>query len=132
MRKKIGMTSYVLCASPVYLEHFGKPDKIAALYQHRYLTHTGRSVENLVHFKHQDVTLSPYLWFNSYDGLIAAGLQGLGLIWVHRYAAEAYLKSGQLVELLPEEATPPRPVYLQYLANEYVDPKIRAFIDFFG
>lgn len=132
VQKKMGMTSYVLCASPAYLERFGTPQKIADLYQHRYLTHTGRYVENLVHFKNQDVTLLPYLWFNSYDGLFAAGLQGLGLIWVHRYAAEEHLQKGHLVEILPEEAAPPRPVYLQYLAAEYIDPKVRAFVDFFG
>lgn len=131
VQKKIGMTSYVLCASPAYLERSGTPQKLADLYAHHYLTHTGRDAENIVYFKHQDITLSPYSWFNNYEGLLAAGLQGLGLIWVHRYAVEAYLQSGQLIELLADEAAPPRPVYLQYLAAEYIDPKIRAFVGFF-
>ncbi len=132
VQKKIGMTSYALCASSIYLQRFGTPQKIADLYVHRYLTHTGRYSERLVHFKGQDIMLPPYLWFNNYDGLLAAGLEGLGLIWVHRYAVEDYLKKGQLIEILAEEAAPPRPVYLQYLAAEYIDPKVRAFVDFFG
>ncbi len=132
VQKKIGATSYVLCANSTYLKRFGTPQKISDLYAHHYLAHTGRNPDNVLHFKKQDITLPPYSWFNNYESLLAACLEGLGLIWVHRYAAEDLLKKGQLIELLAKEAAPSRPVYLQYLATEYIDPKVRAFVEFFG
>ena len=132
VQQQIGATSYALCASPAYLKRLGTPQKISDLYAHHYLAHTGRSPDNLLYFKNQNITLLPYSWFNNYEGLLAACLEGLGLIWVHRYAVEEALKKGQLVELLAKEAAPSCPVYLQYLASEYIDPKVRAFVDFFG
>lgn len=132
VQKQIGATSYALCASPAYLKQMGTPETINDLYAHHYLAHTGRNPDNALHFKKQNITLPAYSWFNNYEGLLAACLEGIGLIWVHRYAVEDLLKKGQLTELLPKEAVPSCPVYLQYLATEYIDPKVRAFVEFFG
>jgi DNA-binding transcriptional LysR family regulator len=131
-QKQIGVTRYVLCASPGYIKQAGIVHDIADLQNHRYLTHTGRNPDNLIRFKNQEIMVSPYLWFNSYDGLFGAALQDLGLIWVHYPAVEPLLQTGKLIELLPKEAPPAQPVYIQYLHGEYIDPKIRAFVDFFS
>lgn len=131
-QKQIGVTRYVLCASPGYIKRAGTVQDIADLHNHRYLTHTGRNPDNLIRFKSQEILVSPYLWFNNYDGLFGAALQDLGLIWVHHPAVEPLLQTGQMIELLAHEAPPAQPVYLQYLHGEYIDPKVRAFVDFFS
>ncbi len=131
-QKQIGITRYVLCASPDYIKRYGTVKNIADLQNHRYLTHSGRNPDNLIRFKNQEIIVSPYLWFNNYDGLFGAALQDLGLIWVHYPAVEKLLQTGKMIELLPNEAPPAQPIYLQYLHGEYIDPKIRAFVDFFS
>ena len=45
------------------------------------------------------------LSFDSNDAIVDAGLAGDGLVQLHTYMAEPYLKSGQLVQVLTEYAT---------------------------
>lgn len=132
VQKAIDTTRYVICASPQYFARYGKPSKIEELKEHRYLTHMGRNPDYAVHLAHRTLMLNPYLWFNHYETLFEGALQGLGLIWVHEHAVSDFLKDGSLVEIFEKHSLRNQNVYLYYQNGQYIDPKIRAFVDFFS
>lgn len=131
VQKRIGSTYYILCASPTYLEKMGTPQTVEDLKHHRYLSHAGRIQNYLIELKSTNLITDPYMWFSNYEGLIEAALQGLGYIWAHEYVVTGLIREGKLTEILPHEVAPERPIYLYYQNGQYIDPKIRAFVDFF-
>jgi DNA-binding transcriptional LysR family regulator len=46
-----------------------------------------------------------------------------------RIAAQPYLDSGQLREVLPQWKPTPMPVSVAYVKNRQVSPRVRAFVD---
>lgn len=132
IQKAIDTTRYVLCAAPCYFERFGKPKNLEALKEHRYLTHMGRNPDYAVRLKHRTLMLTPYLWFNHFDAIFDAALQGLGIIWVHEHGVRRYLDSGELVEIFEPYSLAQQKVYLYYPNGQYIDPKTRAFVEYFS
>ena len=65
IQKRIAATSYSLCASPGYLEQFGRPEKPDDLKNHRYIAHSMRKPDNELLFHDKEVvTLTPYIRVN--------------------------------------------------------------------
>ena len=54
----------------------------------------------------------------------------LGIALISRYLAHDDLEAGSLVRVLPETLGRSERVSLIYADREYLDPKIRAFVDF--
>lgn len=130
IRRKISQTRYIYCASPSYLEHFGTPQKLTDLVHHRYITHSMRMPDNVLIFGNQQVTLDPYLRINDAWAMLTCALNGLGIIKVHDYIVKESLQMGKLVEVLAPYSQEEYPIYLYYMQNRYLSPKIRHFIDF--
>ena len=66
------------------------------------------------------------------DGLNGSSqgiLLGLGIGQITSFQAERYLRSGALVQLLPEWTQPLLPVYVVYPPNRHLSAKVRAFVD---
>jgi DNA-binding transcriptional LysR family regulator len=127
----------VLCAAPIYLDHFGTPEK----------------PEDLVEDGHHCLLLrfpgtQEYFWtlqtkngptrFNvrgPYDAdegdvLTEWALAGRGIVNKPYFEVASHIRSGALVTVL--EDTPPPPVALAclYPHRRLLDPKIRLFVDF--
>ena len=131
IQKKIGTTRYVLCAAPSYLESFGKPKKVADLKSHRYLAHTMRQPNYSIQLNGKEVVLNPFLYVNDAQALKDLAVEGIGMTWIHEYLATKKLKSGALVEILPElSAKRDVPLYVCYREAKLTPPKVRAFINF--
>lgn len=62
---------------------------------------------------------------------LAAARQHLGIAMVSRYEAHDLLASGELVQVLAGQLGLQETVHLVYAEREFLDPKIRAFVDFF-
>lgn len=60
---------------------------------------------------------------------LAAGLSGLGILWLPRYMSKAHLKQGELVALFEDWQLDPMPLYIAYPPNRHVSAKLRVFID---
>ena len=67
------------------------------------------------------------LSFDSNDAIVDAGLAGDGLVQLHTYMAEPYLKSGQLVQVLTEYAAEGPPISVLFPSNRHLTPKVRSF-----
>lgn len=132
IQKKIATTSYVYCASPEYLKAFGKPKKPEDLKKHRYMTHSMRRPDDIVKFDEgKTVAVQPYLRVNDAETLLKLALAGLGVVKLHRYVVQDYIKSGNLLELFTKENRSEIPIYVAYPQRRFVPSKIRCFVDFF-
>ncbi|WP_343730099.1 LysR substrate-binding domain-containing protein [Duganella sp.] len=62
------------------------------------------------------------------NAYLAAGLAGMGVLWMPRYMAEAHLAQGELVPLFEDWQLPPMPMYLAYPQNRHLSSRLRVFI----
>ncbi|SFO70029.1 DNA-binding transcriptional regulator, LysR family [Variovorax sp. PDC80] len=59
----------------------------------------------------------------------AAGVAGMGVLWLPRYMAQAHLASGELVPLFEDWEVASMPLYLVFPPNRHQSAKLRVFID---
>ena len=133
--RKIMNTPRILCAAPSYLEKRGVPQVPDDLHRHNcLLLRYPRSPEWFWTLstsegpKRMDVSGS----YDSDDGDVLTGWAcgGRGIINKPRFEVIEHLRSGALVEVLPE--TPPEPAMFGclYPHRRLQDNKVRLFIDF--
>jgi DNA-binding transcriptional LysR family regulator len=63
------------------------------------------------------------------NAYLAAGLAGLGVLWLPQYMARAHIGSGALVPLFTDWRIEPMPLYIAYPPDRYVRKQLRVFID---
>lgn len=63
------------------------------------------------------------------NAYLAAGLAGLGLVWLPHYMAQPPVARGELLQVLPEWQIAPMPLYLAFAPNRHVSAKLRVFIN---
>lgn len=131
IQKRIGTTSYSLCASPEYLQQFGIPENPDDLKNHRYITHSMRKPDNELLFRGEKViSVTPYMRVNDAQTMLRFALDGLGIVKLHDYVVREHVKRGALQELLVTYKLPEIPIYVAYPERRYVSSKVRSFIDF--
>jgi LysR family transcriptional regulator for bpeEF and oprC len=136
--RRIGTVRYIVCASPSYIETHGKPQSPDDLDRFVCIMRVRHCNETYAEWKFaspQDGSLferkvTGPLGFDSNDAIVDAGLAGDGLVQLHTYMAEPYLKSGQLVQVLSEYAADGPPISVLFPSNRHLAPKVRVFIDF--
>lgn len=132
VRKKIGLTRDIFCATPSYLNEVGQPQKPKDLATLRYICHTARRPINILSFDNGlELQVQPFLKLDDHDTVVNAALQDLGYIYVKEYMVLDYLKSGQLIEILPRYKKAQLPIYVYYQYNTYHNPKVQAFMKHF-
>lgn len=132
VRKRVGETRYIVCASPAYLKKYGIPSTPADLRTHRYITHAMRKPNDIITFKNQiSVQVTPVLWMNDSRAMCECAILGLGVVKLHDYIVEDALQDGRLIEILAAYNEKTQPVYLYYQKSKYLQTKIRRFIDFY-
>lgn len=76
------------------------------------------------------VSLTRKFTANSADMMLEACLQGLGLALMPIFAVATHLRSGQLIEVLPDYHTnPQRGIYVMFPQNRHLSTKTRLFVD---
>ena len=63
------------------------------------------------------------------NAYLAAGLAGLGVLWLPDYMSKAPVASGELVPLFKGWRLDPMPLYLAFPPNRHVSAKLRVFIE---
>jgi DNA-binding transcriptional LysR family regulator len=76
------------------------------------------------------VPMQGSLAINHFIGMRRAALRGLGIARLPRYLVIDELRSGRLMELLPEWRLPVTPVALVYPSREHLPQRARVFRDF--
>lgn len=63
------------------------------------------------------------------NAYLAAGMAGMGVLWLPRYMARAPLALGELVPLFEDWQLDPMPLYVAFPTGRHVSRKLRVFID---
>jgi DNA-binding transcriptional LysR family regulator len=134
--KQLGTTYSVLCASPGYIEKHGAPRLPSELSKHRCL----RLVNNVMSldkwlFDGPDgqemvsVNQTPFQ-VNTADAMTEAIKAGIGVGVLPVYSAISGLKDGSLVRVLPNYSLFPLGIYALYPSRQFLDAKIRTWVEF--
>ncbi len=125
----------IACASPAYLDRRGTPRLPGDLSSHELLGYTflSRSSEQAWRFMRGRETLSVpvkgRMEVNDSGALVAAALEGFGIVLGPEDALRSAIMAGTLVQVLPEYAAPARPMHLIYASDRRRTPKLRSFIE---
>jgi DNA-binding transcriptional LysR family regulator len=63
------------------------------------------------------------------NAYLAAGVAGMGILWLPRYMADPHVKLGELQTLFDGWHLDPMPLYVAFPPNRHVSAKLRVFID---
>jgi len=133
--RRLGVLDHVTCASPDYLARNGMPETLDDLTRHMAVGcmafGNGANVDFDFEIDEEavKVKVDGFVKVNDAQAYLTCGLQGLGLIQPSRIAAQPYLDSGALVEVLPQWKPLPIPVSVAFVKSRRVSPRVRAFVD---
>ncbi|WP_061178411.1 LysR family transcriptional regulator [Caballeronia pedi] len=133
---RLGTVHSVLCAAPEYLRDHGTPQCVEDLAEHpclQIVTHV--FPRDCWHLDgpngRETLALKPTTFqVNIAEALAGALREGIGIGALPMSSAVPALANGALVRVLPEYQLQQLTVYALYASREYLDAKIRTFVDF--
>ncbi|MGJ9418070.1 LysR substrate-binding domain-containing protein [Massilia sp. CMS3.1] len=135
--RRVGELRLGVYAAPSYLARLGVPEHPRALVDsdHRMVrflwSRGGNGFPYAMHRGEESVKLHGKHILSIDDGnaYLAAGIAGLGVLWLPDYMARMHLEKGALVQLFDDWRIDPMPMYIAYPPNRHVSKKLRVFID---
>ncbi|MFN4118359.1 LysR family transcriptional regulator [Acidovorax sp.] len=134
--RRIGNLEFITVASPDYLARKGTPTHPLQIEEQHtsviyFSPQTGRHypLEFRQGAESIDITGPYQLSVNESNAYVTSVMAGLGIGQITSWQAERHLKSGALVQLLPDWTQPLLPVYVVYPPNRHLSAKVRAFVD---
>ncbi|WP_018151433.1 LysR family transcriptional regulator [Leeia oryzae] len=132
--RKLASTRMILCASPGYLAKHGAPSHPADLASHTVLAYSLLTMGEHWVLEGPEgktsVQVHPTLRTNSGDTCRAVALRDQGVILQPSFLVQDDLRSGALIELLPQYRSAEFGIYAVYPSRQYVSAKVRLLIDF--
>lgn len=137
MARRVAELPLGVFAAPSYLQRVGVPKHPHDLENSQqrivgYLwARTGKPLVYALHKNGETVQVQgrPVLTVDDGNAYLAAGIAGMGVLWLPRYMALDALERGELVELFGDWSMEPMPLYLAFPPNRHVSAKLRVFID---
>lgn len=133
--RPLGKLTQVNCASPDYLARFGYPQTLEDLATHalvHYAANLGARPQGFEVWSDNEtrwVKTGGVLTVNSTETYHAACLAGLGIIQVPRIGVAEALRSGALIEVLPQYRGAPMPVSLIYPHRRNLSRRVHLFME---
>lgn len=133
--RKIGETYLMACASPAYLKQHGKPRTPADLAGHNCFSYAHLTPPGQWRFidrngEEQLVRIAGNLSCNSGDLLVAAAVEGAGIVYEPNFIVGPAVRSGRLVQILKEYQSPPGDIWAAYPTRRHLSAKVRTFVDY--
>ncbi|SFU26471.1 LysR family transcriptional regulator [Paraburkholderia aspalathi] len=134
--QKVGSAFSIVCASRTYIEAHGVPHKPDDLEAHSCIhlntpefpmnawTFDGPNGKESVRFR------PAVLEVNTPEALATGVREGLGIGLIPIYSAISGLRNGELAWVLPEYRSQEIGLYAMYPSRQYVDAKIRTWVDY--
>jgi LysR family transcriptional regulator, transcriptional activator for dmlA len=137
--KNLAPNRRLLCASPAYLAKHGMPKSPSDLAKHhcigirqgeeaygvwRLSSGRGRQASS------EAVKVRGKLTTNDGGIAVSWALDGHGILMRAEWDIERYLKSGRLVQVLPQYSTPDADIYAVFPQRHQLSARVRAFVDF--
>ncbi|AHY58740.1 LysR family transcriptional regulator [Stenotrophomonas rhizophila] len=135
--RRIGDLQAGLYAAPAYLAQAGTPVDPHDLESspHHIVGYLRARTDTVLPFalrrddQQRDVHGRYLLAVDDGNAYLAAGVAGLGVLWLPDYMAAAHVTSGALVRVLSDWQVAPMPLYVAFPPNRHVSAKLRVFID---
>lgn len=132
--RRLGVQASVVCASPAYLAVHGAPRTIADLDDHAcimfgrdgranpwlFVDEGGKTISAAVRGRYM---------FNHSEAILAAARAGQGPALLATWLCADDLRTGRLVEILPEAATLGFPIHAVWPRTRHLAPKVRVVVD---
>lgn len=132
--RRLASTQLVLCASPTYLKKHGKPLEPADLASHSVLAYSLLAMGDTWQFEGPDgrvsVKVHPRMHTNNGDTCRAAALDHQGIILQPTFLVGDDLRTGRLVEVMPEYRSVELGIYAMYASRKHVPLKVRLLIEY--
>ncbi|KAB0488748.1 DNA-binding transcriptional regulator, LysR family [Pseudomonas reinekei] len=137
MARRVGDLQLGVFAAPSYLERVGTPLHPRDLEdsEHRIVgflwARTGRAVPYAMrnHTESLEIKGRYVLAVDDGNAYVAAGLAGMGVLWLPDYLSKPWLARGELVPLFEGWRLEPMPLYVAFPPNRHISRKVRVFID---
>lgn len=137
--RRLAPNRRLLCAAPSYLALRGQPETPADLVRHECLgirqgdesygtwrLSTGKGVRR----RTQTVKTRGNLTTNDGEIAVRWALEGHGILMRAEWDVAGHLRSGRLVQVLPQWETPEADIYAVYPQRLQLSTRVRAFVDF--
>jgi DNA-binding transcriptional LysR family regulator len=137
MARRIGDLQLGVYAAPHYLARAGRPAHPRELEdtEHRIVGYrwarTGKLFPMVMRKGEDTVQVQGRYVLSVDDGnaYMAAGLAGMGVLWLPHYMARAPLASGELLPLFEDWRLDTMPMFVAFPPNRHISIKLRVFID---
>jgi DNA-binding transcriptional LysR family regulator len=137
MARRVGDLQLGVHAAPSYLERAGAPSHPRELEDshHRIVgflwSRNGKTFPYAMRRDGECIEVQGRYVLSVDDGnaYLAAGLAGMGVLWLPDYMAKAHVARGELVPLFEGWQLDPMPLYVAFPPNRHVSAKLRVFID---
>ena len=135
--RHIGDLQLGVYATPGYLQRAGTPEHPRKLEEDGHNTvgflwsRTGKALPYALHRGEERIEAQGRALLIVDDGnaYLAAGLAGLGILWLPHYMAKPHLATGELLPLFEDWSMAPLQMYLDFPPKRHVSAKLRGFID---
>lgn len=138
MARRLASCRTALCAAPAYIERYGRPRSVAELENHNCLGYTlssrlGADKWSFGENGKVTVAVDGTLKANNGDALVAAALEGQGLVYQPSFLMAREIEAGRLLSLdLDHPTIELDGIFAAYPADRSPPAKVRAIIDFFA
>ncbi|VVM37527.1 HTH-type transcriptional regulator PgrR [Pseudomonas fluorescens] len=137
MARRIGDLCLGVFAAPGYLQRLGTPahPKVLEDSTHRIVGYlwarTGKALPYAMRRGEESVHINGRYVLAVDDGnaYLAAGLAGMGVLWLPDYMSKLHVARGELVPLFEDWRLDPMPMYVAFPPNRRISIKLRVFID---
>ncbi len=134
----LGLNPWVLAAAPTYLKTHGAPGRPADLARHAALIYSTAQADDRWHFsganaesaRTESVAVKGPLRSNNLSALLAAAVDGLGVVALPWYVAYDAVQNGAITPLLEGWSLPPQEMHAVFPSPKLVPGKVRGFCDF--
>lgn len=136
MVRKLGAIRWIICAAPSYLRERGTPQHIDDLSAHDCLVYGQHSAVSEWELqdgrKTRRVRVPTRMRSNTFDGVVAAALEGCGLIHAPAWLVAEHVAAGRLKAVMRRHELPARPINAVFTHSRLMTGKVRALLDFFA
>jgi LysR family transcriptional regulator for bpeEF and oprC len=133
--RRVGILHFVTCATPDYLDRYGRPAHPNELLRHRCVNFFSSRTGKIFDWdftrdgERVQVALPGHIAVNDSNAYTAAGLAGLGIVQMPNFILEPMLSDGRFEPLLDDWVTDPLPVHVVYPQNRHLSAKVRVFVE---
>jgi DNA-binding transcriptional LysR family regulator len=133
--RRLAPCRVAVCAAPAYVAQHGAPERPEELREHKCLLYSYAANGGTWRFVRADgrevrVEVDGPLTANNGDAVLAAALEGAGVLLQPTFIVGDALREGRLVRLLPGWGVPELAVYAVYPSARHLSPKVRSCVDF--